>query len=83
MSDYYETEVIAYENKQDMIHREWSEKYKYASVEGFINRGKKESDSIFLEWCDDLDEVLKNIDTFQQVDNLKIRVTKYKRDQDD
>ena len=79
MSDYYETELIAYENKQDMMHREWSEKYKFASVEGFKNKGKKESDIIFLEWADNLDEVLKNIDEFQQIDKLKIRVTKYKR----
>ena len=79
MSDFYETDLKVWENKEDMRHREWSEKYKYASVEGFKNKGKKESDIIFLEWCDDLDEVLKNIETFQQVDNLKIRVTKYKR----
>ena len=83
MSDFYELDLIAYENKQDMIHREWSEKYKYASVEGFKNKGKKESDIIFLEWADNLDEVLKNIDEFQQVDKLKIRVTKYKRGQND
>ena len=83
MSDYYETDLIVWENKEDMRHREWSEKYKYASIEGFINRGKRESDIIFLEWGNDLDEVLENIDTFQQVDKLKIRVTKYKRDQDD
>ena len=83
MSDFYETDLKVWENKEDMRHREWSEKYKYASVEGFKNKGKKESDIIFLEWCDDLDEVLKNIETFQQVDNLKIRVTKYKRNQDD
>ena len=79
MSDYYETDLIVWENKEDMRHREWSEKYKYASIEGFKNKGKKESDIIFLEWADNLDEVLSNIDTFQQVDNLKIRVTKYKR----
>lgn len=83
MSDLYETDLIAYENKQDMMHREWSEKYKYASVEGFKNQGKRESDIIFLEWGNDLDEVLKTIDTFQQDDKLKIRVTKYKRNQDD
>jgi len=83
MSDYYETDLIVWENKEDMRHREWSEKYKYASIEGFINRGKRESDIIFLEWGNDLDEVLENIDTFQQVDKLKIRVTKYKRDKDD
>ena len=83
MSDFYEIELIAYENKQDMMHREWGKKYKYASVVGFKNKGKEESDIIFLEWCDDLDEVLKNIDTFQQVDNLKIKVTKYKRNKDD
>ena len=76
MSDLYELDLIAYENKQDMIHREWSEKYKYASVEGFKNKGKKESDIIFLEWADNLDEV-------QQVDKLKIRVTKYERGQND
>jgi hypothetical protein len=81
MSDYYETDLIVWENKEDMMHREWSEKYKYASIEGFKNRGKKESDIIFLEWADNLDEVLSNIDTFQQFDKLKIRVTKYKRDQ--
>jgi hypothetical protein len=81
MSDYYETDLIVWENKEDMRHREWSEKYKYASIEGFINRGKRESDIIFLEWGNDLDEVLENINTFQQVDKLKIRVTKYKRDQ--
>ena len=79
MSDYYETELIAYENKQDMMHREWGEKYKYASVEGFKNKGKKESDIIFLEWADNLDELLKWVKTFQNDDNLKIRVTKYKR----
>ena len=79
MSDYYETDVIAYENKQDMMHREWGEKYKYASVEGFKNK----SDLIFLEWADDLDEVLYWIKEFQDKDNLKIRVTKYRRDQDD
>ena len=83
MSDYHETDLIAYENKQDMIYREWSEKYKYASVEGFKNQRKQESDLIFLEWADDLDEVLYWIKEFQNVDNLKIRVTKYKRDQDD
>ena len=83
MSDFYETELIAYENKQDMRHREWSEKYKYASIEGFKNRGKKEDDVIFLEWANDLDEVLENINTFQQVDNLKIRVTKYRREEND
>ncbi len=83
MSDFYETELIAYENKQDMMHREWSEKYKYASIEGFKNRGKKESDIIFLEWGNDLDEVLENINTFQQVDKLKIRVTKYRREEND
>ena len=83
MSDFYETELIAWENKEDMRHREWSEKYKYASIEGFKNRGKKESDIMFLEWGNDLDEVLENINTFQQVDKLKIRVTKYKRDQND
>ena len=79
MSDYYETELIAHENKQDMIHKEWSEKDEYASVEGFKNKGKKESDIIFLEWADNLDEVLKNINEFQQIDKLKIRVIKYKR----
>jgi hypothetical protein len=83
MSDFYETALIEYENKQDMRHREWSEKYKYASVEGFRNRGKKEDDIIFLEWANDLDEVLENINTFQQVDNLKIRVTKYRREDND
>ena len=83
MSDLYELDLIAYENKQDMIHREWSEKYKYASVEGFKNKGKKESDIIFLEWADNLDYVLKNIDIFQRVDKLKIRVTKYERGQND
>ena len=82
MSDYYETNLIAYENKQDMIHREWGEKYKYASVEGFKNKGKKESDIIFLEWADNLDELLKWVKTFQNDDNLKIRVTKYRRDQE-
>ena len=81
MSEFYELDLIAYENKQDMIHREWSEKYEYASVEGFKNKGKKESDIIFLEWANDLDEVLENINIFQQIDKLKIRVTKYKRDQ--
>ena len=81
MSDYYETDLLIWENKQDTLHREWGEKYKYASIEGFKNRGKKESDIIFLEWGNDLDEVLENINTFQQVDKLKIRVTKYKRDQ--
>jgi len=81
MSDFYETNLIVWENKQDMIHREWSEKYEYASVEGFKNKGKKESDLIFLEWADDLDEVLYWIKEFQNEDNLKIRVTKYKRDQ--
>tara|TARA_B100001094_G_scaffold313974_1_gene352349 strand:+ start:4237 stop:4485 length:249 start_codon:yes stop_codon:yes gene_type:complete len=79
MSDYYETDLLIWENKQDTLHREWGEKYKYASIEGFKNRGKKESDIIFLEWGNDLDEVLENINTFQQVDKLKIRVTKYKR----
>ena len=83
MSDYYETDLIVWENKEDMRHREWSEKYKYASIEGFINRGKRENDIIFLEWGNDLDEVLENINTFQQVDKLKIRVTKYRRDQND
>ena len=83
MSDFYETNLLVWENKQDMIHREWGEKYKYASIEGFKNKGKKESDIIFLEWADNLDEVLKNIDEFQQVDKLKIRVTKYKRGQND
>lgn len=83
MSDFYETDVIAYENKQDMIHREWGEKYKHASVEGFKNKGKKESDIIFLEWADNLDEVLYWIKEFQDDDKLKIRVTKYKRDQND
>jgi hypothetical protein len=83
MSDYYETDLLIWENKQDTLHREWGEKYKYASIEGFKNRGKNESDIIFLEWGNDLEEVLKNINTFQQVDKLKIRVTKYKRNQDD
>ena len=83
MSDYYENNLIVWENKQDMIHREWSEKYKYASVEGFKNRGKKESDIIFLEWADNLDELLEWVKTFQSDDNLKIRVTKYRRDQND
>ena len=41
MSDFYEIELIAYENKQDMMHREWGKKYKYASVEGFKNKGKE------------------------------------------
>ena len=45
----------------------------------FKNKGKQESDIIFLEWADNLDDVLKNIDIFQRVDKLKIRVTKYKR----
>ena len=83
MSDFYETDLTEWENKQDTLHREWGEKYKYASIEGFKNRGKKESDIIFLEWGNDLDEVLENINTFQQVDKLKIRVTKYKRDKND
>jgi len=83
MSDFYEIDLIAYENKQDMMHREWGEKYKYASVEGFKNQGKKESDLIFLEWANDLDEVLYWIKEFQNEDKLKIRVTKYKRDEDD
>jgi len=83
MSDFYETDLIVWENKQDMIHREWSEKYKYASIEGFKNKGKKESDIIFLEWADNLDELLEWVKTFQSDDNLKIRVTKYRRDQDD
>ena len=83
MSDFYETDLLIWENKQDTLHREWGEKYKYASIEGFKNRGKKESDIIFLEWGNDLDEVLKNINTFQQVDKLKIRVTKYRREEND
>tara|TARA_B100000287_G_scaffold318400_1_gene302174 strand:+ start:687 stop:938 length:252 start_codon:yes stop_codon:yes gene_type:complete len=83
MSDFYEINLIDWENKEDMRHREWSEKYKYASIEGFKNRGKKESDIIFLEWGNDLDEVLENINTFQQVDKLKIRVTKYRRKEND
>ena len=83
MSDFYEINLIDWENKEDMRHREWSEKYKYASIEGFKNRGKKESDIIFLEWGNDLDEVLENINTFQQVDKLKIRVTKYRREEND
>ena len=83
MSDFYETDLTEWENKQDTLHREWGEKYKYASVEGFKNRGKKEDDIIFLEWANDLDEVLENINIFQQVDKLKIRVTKYKRDKND
>jgi len=82
MSDFYETNLIVWENKQDMIHREWSEKYKYASVEGFKNKGKQESDIIFLEWADDLDETLYWIKEFQNEDNLKIRVTKYRRNQE-
>jgi len=83
MSDFYENDLIEWENKEDMRHQEWSEKYKYASIEGFKNRGKKESDIIFLEWGNDLDEVLENINTFQQVDKLKIRVTKYRREEND
>ena len=83
MSDYYETDLIVWENKEDIRHREWSEKYKFASVEGFKNQGKKESDIIFLEWADNLDKLLEWVKTFQSDDNLKIRVTKYRRDQDD
>jgi len=83
MSDFYEIELIEWENKEDMRHREWSEKYKYASVEGFRNRGKREDDIIFLEWANDLDEVIENINIFQQVDKLKIRVTKYRREGND
>tara|TARA_Y100001963_G_scaffold153196_1_gene239512 strand:- start:703 stop:954 length:252 start_codon:yes stop_codon:yes gene_type:complete len=83
MSDYYETDLLIWENKQDTIHREWSDKYEHASIEAFKNRGKKESDIIYLEWANDLDEVLYWIKEFQDNDKLKIRVTKYKRDQDD
>tara|TARA_R100000152_G_C6629985_1_gene77880 strand:- start:175 stop:423 length:249 start_codon:yes stop_codon:yes gene_type:complete len=81
MSDFYETNLIAHENKQDTIHREWSDKYKHASIEAFKNRGKKESDILYLEWADNLDELFYWIRTFQNDDKLKIRVTKYKRDQ--
>jgi hypothetical protein len=77
MSDIYETDSIAYENKLDTLHSEWNNKY-YAYVEAFKNQLKGEDDVIYNDWVDTLDELLKIVDIHHK-DNLKVRITTYKR----
>ena len=55
MSDFYETNLIAYENKLDILHDNWNNKY-YAYVEAFENRLRKEEDVIYNDWEDTMDE---------------------------
>jgi hypothetical protein len=77
MSDYYETALIEYENKQDILHDYWNKKY-YAYIEAFEDRLKSEDDVLYNDWVNTLDELLDLIKIHHH-DKLKIRVTRYKR----
>ena len=78
MSDFYETNLIAYQNKLDLLHSEWNNKY-YAYVEAFKNRLREEEDVIYNDWVDTLDELLEIVGIHHK-DNLKVRITTYKRE---
>jgi|TARA_Y100001970_G_C14016916_1_gene741409 hypothetical protein len=78
MSDFYETNLIAYENKLDILHDKWNRKY-YAYIEAFENRLRKEEDCIYNDWVDTLDELLELVSSHHK-DNLKVRITRYKRE---
>ena len=77
MSDFYETVLIEYENKQDILHDYWNRKY-YGYVEAFEDRLKSEDDVLYNDWVDTLDELLDLIKIHHN-DKLKIRVTRYER----
>ena len=77
MSDYYETNKIAYENKQDILHDYWNRNY-YAYIEAFEDRLKSEDDVLYNDWVNTLDELL-DLTKIHHNDKLKIRVTRYKR----
>ena len=54
MSDFYETALIEYEYKQDILHDYWNRKY-YAYVEAFEDRLKSDDDVLYNDWFDTLD----------------------------
>ena len=77
MSDFYETDSIAYENKLDLLHSEWNRKY-YAYVEAFKTRLKSENDVQYNDWVDTLDELLDLVGIHHK-ENRKVRITRYQR----
>tara|TARA_R100001443_G_scaffold94253_1_gene100819 strand:- start:258 stop:503 length:246 start_codon:yes stop_codon:yes gene_type:complete len=77
MSDFYETDSIAYENKLDLLHSEWNRKY-YAYVEAFKTRLKSENDVQYNDWVDTLDELLDLVGIHHR-ENRKVRITRYQR----
>lgn len=77
MSDFYETDSIAYENKLDLLHSEWNRKH-YAYIEAFKTRLKSEDDVKYNDWVDTLDELLDLVGIHHR-DNLKVRITRYQR----
>lgn len=77
MSDFYETNSIAYENKLDLLHSEWNRKY-YAYVEAFKTRLKSENDVQYNDWVDTLDELLDLVGIHHK-ENRKVRITRYQR----
>tara|TARA_R100001530_G_scaffold125230_1_gene93664 strand:- start:354 stop:599 length:246 start_codon:yes stop_codon:yes gene_type:complete len=77
MSDFHETDSIAYENKLDLLHSEWNSKY-YAYVEAFKTRLKSENDVQYNDWVDTLDELLDLVGIHHR-ENRKVRITRYQR----
>ena len=75
MSDFYETDSIAYENKLDLLHSEWNRKY-YAYIEAFKNRLREEKDVIYNDWVDTLDELLELVNSHHK-DGLKVRIRRF------
>ena len=75
MSDFYETNLIAYENKLDLLHDKWNKKY-YAYVEAFKNRLREEKDVIYNDWVDTLDELLELVNSHHK-DGLKVRIRRF------
>ena len=77
MSNFYETDSIAYENKLDLLHSEWNRKY-YAYVEAFKTRLKSENDVQYNDWVNTLDELLDLVGIHHR-ENRKVRITRYQR----
>ena len=81
MSDFYETDSIAYENKLDLLHSEWNRKY-YAYIEAFKNRLREEKDVIYNDWVDTLDELLELVSSHHK-DGLKVRIRRFTNPEED
>tara|TARA_R100001594_G_C3853719_1_gene219105 strand:+ start:176 stop:457 length:282 start_codon:yes stop_codon:yes gene_type:complete len=81
MSDFYETNLIAYQNKLDLLHSEWNNKY-YAYVEAFKNRLREEKDVIYNDWVDTLDELLELVNSHHK-DGLKVRIRRFTTPKED